>query len=71
MAKMFKIEAITRVSPYYTPEEEVKDMLRYDCGLIQSKKTINNKAILIIISKRYTKGRWDSFAIATKLLKRI
>lgn len=71
MVKKFKIFAYVRKSHYHTPEEEVKDMLRYDRGYIIRQEETNNIVVLEIISEYYTKARWDSFLIKTELIDRV
>lgn len=71
MTKKYKIFAYLTKSHYHTPEEEVKDMLRYDKGHIIKQTKNNNIIIIEIISEQYTKARWDSFLIRTELIEKI
>jgi len=78
---MFRIKAIVKnvgmyvdnpASPIYIPtypEDQIKDMLRYDSGIIESKERIGGDVHFIIASRRYTKARWDSFMIQTEVIR--
>ena len=59
---------------FATPEGTVKDMLRYDGGIILGEvKTWELENIksrqgfkMLVQSDQYTKARWDSFGLRTK-----
>ena len=54
-----------------TPEDTVKDMLRYDQGVIVegSVMTSGDDFEMHIISERYTPRRWQSFGICCELIE--
>jgi len=78
---VFRIKAIVKsvgmymdnpASPIYRPtypEDQIKDMLRYDSGIIESKERIGDEVHFVIASRRYTKARWDSFRIQTEVIR--
>jgi|TARA_R110002033_G_scaffold50667_1_gene97787 hypothetical protein len=54
-----------------SPELYMKDMLRYDNGTIFSleHEDGNRDFEAIVVSKRYTPARWQSFGLQTELLE--
>ena len=59
-----RIQVITPRSRRQSPEEQVKDMLRYDEGVIISSEELKGERHKLIIEvKTYTRGRWTSFGL--------
>jgi len=57
---------ITVTGSYFKePIEAIKDMLRYDSGMVQSMRAADRKLTAHIISEQYTPARWASFGFKT------
>ena len=66
-----RIEVIGHCGPSHSPELDMADMLRYDGGSVESVHIYgryDNHYTAIVDCERYTKARWDSFSLRTKLL---
>lgn len=54
-----------------TPEDTMADMLRYDEGTIESVNPDPEREhffVAVVNCEQYTKARWDSFGLRTKIL---
>ena len=70
-SQVVKIEVRGWCGPRSTPENEIADMLRYDDGTLESVTWDKDKPrifVAVVDCKHYTKARWSSFMLRTKVL---
>lgn len=75
----YKIKVVGHVYGHGEPKDEVLaeigDMLRYDCGDLESVEfepaRYGQRYIAIVHTQHYTKARWDSFLLKTEVIKQV